>query len=150
VPTAHFQWSSLPVCVSIGSSKTLAKLANHVAKKFALFNSVCDFSTMSAARMHWLLSRIDVRAVWGVGRRTGDKLHAIGIQIIQALRDAPPPIGARQHSYNHAESNASTGQIIGRSTGAYGVLHPDPGLDDLRGRSVFTGLIVIGSHGVDL
>jgi DNA polymerase V len=66
------------------------KLANHVAKKFALFDSVCDFSTMSAARMHWLLSRIDVREVWGVGRRSGDKLHEMGIKTVQALRDAPP------------------------------------------------------------
>jgi DNA polymerase V len=84
-----FQWTSLPVCVGIGSSKTLAKLANHVAKKFALFDSVCDFSTMSVARMQWLLSRIDVGEVWGVGRRTGDKLHAMGIKTVQALRDAP-------------------------------------------------------------
>jgi DNA polymerase V len=46
---------------------------------------------MSAARMHWLLSRIDVREVWGVGRRTSEKLHAMGIGTVQALRrDAPP------------------------------------------------------------
>ncbi|WP_200968986.1 SOS mutagenesis and repair protein [Janthinobacterium sp. Ant5-2-1] len=45
------QWTSLPVCVGVGASKTQAKLANHIAKKFALFDSVCDLSTMSAARM---------------------------------------------------------------------------------------------------
>jgi DNA polymerase V len=57
------QWMGLPVCVGIGSSKTLAKLANHVAKKFPLFDGVCDFTTMSHARLHWLLSRIDVGQV---------------------------------------------------------------------------------------
>lgn len=84
------QWLALPVCVGIGSSKTLAKLANHVAKKFPLFEGVCDFTTMSDARLHWLLSRIDVGEVWGVGRRIGAKLHDMGIGTVQALKDAGP------------------------------------------------------------
>ncbi|CAM3142953.1 hypothetical protein [Janthinobacterium lividum] len=79
------QWVNLPVCVGVGASKTLAKLANHIAKKFPLFDSVCDLSTMSAARMHWLFSRIDVGEVWGVGRRIGDKLRAMGINSVQDL-----------------------------------------------------------------
>lgn len=69
------KWTSLPVCVGIGSSKTQAKLANHVGKKFELFAGVCDFSTMSAARMEWLLKRIDVGEVWGVGRRIAARLN---------------------------------------------------------------------------
>jgi len=84
------QWTSLPVCVGIGSSKTLAKLANHVAKKFPLFESVCDFTTMSAARMRWLFVRIDVGEVWGVGRRIAAKLHDMGIHTVQDLKDASP------------------------------------------------------------
>lgn len=84
------QWTSLPVCVGVGASKTQAKLANHIAKKFALFNSVCDLSTMSAARMFWLFSRIDVGEVWGVGRRIGDKLRAMGINSVQDLKEASP------------------------------------------------------------
>lgn len=84
------QWTSLPVCVGIGQSKTLAKLANHVAKKFPLFDSVADFSTMSDARTAWLLQRIDVGEVWGVGRRISAKLRAMGINTVQDLKDAPP------------------------------------------------------------
>lgn len=84
------QWTSLPVCVGVGASKTQAKLANHIAKKFPLFDSVCDLSTMSAARMLWLFSRIDVGEVWGVGRRIGDKLRAMGINSVQDLKDASP------------------------------------------------------------
>ena len=84
------QWTSLPVCVGIGQSKTLAKLANHVAKKFPLFDSVADFSTMSDARTAWLLERIDVGEVWGVGRRISAKLRAMGINTVQDLKDAPP------------------------------------------------------------
>lgn len=84
------QWTSLPVCVGVGSSKTLAKLANHVAKKFPLFDSVADFTTMSEARTAWLLQRIDVGEVWGVGRRIGAKLRAMGIATVQDLKDVPP------------------------------------------------------------
>lgn len=84
------QWTSLPVCVGVGQSKTLAKLANHVAKKFPLFDSVADFTTMSPARTAWLLQRIDVGEVWGVGRRIGAKLRAMGINTVQDLKEAPP------------------------------------------------------------
>lgn len=84
------QWTSLPVCVGIGASKTQAKLANHIAKKFALFESVCDLTTMSAARMRWLFERIDVGEVWGVGRRITAKLADMGIHTVQDLKEAPP------------------------------------------------------------
>ena len=84
------QWTALPVCVGIGASKTLAKLANHVGKKFPLFDGVCDFTTMSAARERWLLERIAVGEVWGVGRRIGARLEEMGITTVQALKEAPP------------------------------------------------------------
>ena len=38
------QWTGLPVCVGIGLTKTLAKLANHCAKKRTVFNGVCNFN----------------------------------------------------------------------------------------------------------
>jgi DNA polymerase V len=84
------QWISLPVCVGIGASKTLAKLANHVGKKFPLFDGVCDFTTMSDARQRWLLERIGVGEVWGVGRRISARLEAMGITTVQALKDSAP------------------------------------------------------------
>lgn len=84
------QWTALPVCVGIGPSKTLAKLANHVGKKFPLFDGVCDFTSMSAARERWLLERIAVGEVWGVGRRIGDRLEEMGITTVQALKEASP------------------------------------------------------------
>jgi DNA polymerase V len=39
-----WQYTGLPVCVGIGPSKTLAKLANHCAKKGYAQNGVCDFN----------------------------------------------------------------------------------------------------------
>jgi DNA polymerase V len=83
------QWTALPVCVGVGSSKTLAKLANHVAKKVPLFKGVCDFTTMSKARMDWLFERIEVGEVWGVGRRIAAKLEVMGIHTVQDLKNSP-------------------------------------------------------------
>jgi DNA polymerase V len=90
IRTRILQWTGLPVCVGVGSSKTQAKLANHVAKKFPLFDSVCDFTTMSVARMRWLFVRIDVGEVWGVGHRIAARLHAMGIHSVQDLKEASP------------------------------------------------------------
>lgn len=84
------QWTGLPVCVGIGPSKTLAKLANHIAKKVPLFAGVCDLTTMSAARMEWLFTRINVEEVWGVGRRISAHLAQLGITTVQQLKFASP------------------------------------------------------------
>lgn len=40
------KWIGLPCCVGIGSSKTEAKIANHIAKKYPAFNSVCNLVDM--------------------------------------------------------------------------------------------------------
>lgn len=82
-------WLGLAVCVGIGPSKTLAKLANHAAKKnLAGMHGVCDFTTMSPAALDALFSRIEVGEVWGVGRKIETRLEAIGIRTVQQLRDA--------------------------------------------------------------
>lgn len=83
------QWTGLPVCVGTASSKTLAKLANHVAKKRPEYNGMCDFSSMSETELRALLSSIEVNEVWGCGRRISDRLQTLGITTVQALRSAP-------------------------------------------------------------
>lgn len=84
------KWTTLPVCVGIGNSKTLSKLANHVGKKFPLFNGVCDFTTMSQARFEWLLKRIEVGEVWGVGRKIAQKLNQLRIFDVLELKNCSP------------------------------------------------------------
>ena len=84
------QWIGLPVCVGIGASKTLAKLANHVAKKRPEYAGVCDLSNLSTAARDHLLAQIEVRAVWGVGARTAWRLAAMGIRTALELQRAAP------------------------------------------------------------
>ena len=84
------RWTGLPVCVGIGSTKTLAKLANHCAKKRTQFNSVCNFNTMNDAELNQILSEIAVGEVWGIGRKLTPKLNALGIHSVLDLKQADP------------------------------------------------------------
>lgn len=79
-------WLGLAVCVGIGTTKTLAKLANHCAKKnLAGTGGVCDFTTMTATDLNALFAQIEVGEVWGVGRKITARLHAMGIRTVQQL-----------------------------------------------------------------
>jgi DNA polymerase V len=83
-------WTGLPVCVGIASSKTLAKLANHCAKKRPEFNGVCNFNALTDEALTTLLAGLPVGEVWGVGRKLSPKLNAIGIHTALDLKNAAP------------------------------------------------------------
>ncbi|WP_309080768.1 Y-family DNA polymerase [Zhihengliuella sp.] len=80
----------LPVCVGVASSKTLAKFANHVAKNNPGFGGVCSLGSMPAEQLRRLQERLPATEVWGVGRRSGEKLEGLGISTVADLRDADP------------------------------------------------------------
>jgi len=83
------EWLGLAVCVGIAPTKTLAKLANHAAKKsLAGREGVCDFTAMTPEALNQLFERIEVGEVWGVGRKIGAKLQEMGICTVRQLRDA--------------------------------------------------------------
>ena len=84
------KWTGLPVCVGIGATKTLSKLANHCAKKRPVFNSVCNFNTMSPVELDDLLGQVDVGEIWGVGRKLAPKLQALGFNTVLDLKRANP------------------------------------------------------------
>jgi DNA polymerase V len=82
------KWTGLPVCVGIGASKTLAKLANHIAKKQTQFNGVCNLNQLPEDALNRLFSELDVGEVWGVGRKLAIKLKALGIHTVMDLKQA--------------------------------------------------------------
>lgn len=84
------QCVGIPVCVGIASSKTLAKLANHVAKKQARYNSVCNFNEMTEVERDALFANIEVGEVWGVGRRSSVRLHEMGIHSVLDMQRVSP------------------------------------------------------------
>ena len=84
------QWTGLPVCVGVGPTKTLAKFANHLAKKNAIFGGVCDLHVMPRPeRLQWM-NGVNVAEVWGVGRRTAARLETMGIRTVLDLRNTFP------------------------------------------------------------
>ncbi|MBL0010822.1 MAG: DUF4113 domain-containing protein [Nitrosomonas sp.] len=84
------QWTGLPVCIGIGSTKTLAKLANHIAKKNPEFNGVCDLNSLLPQQQEDWFGEIAVGEVWGIGRRLAPKLHDRGIKTVLDLKRASP------------------------------------------------------------
>ena len=81
-------WTGIPVCVGIGPTKTLAKLANHIAKKHPRSKGVFNYNDLTQAQQDKLLSQIEVGEVWGVGRKISERLAEYGIHTVQDLRRA--------------------------------------------------------------
>lgn len=89
----------IPVCVGIAETKTLAKLANHCAKKgLAGQESVCDFGTLDDRQQFGLFSRISAGEIWGIGPRISQRLADLGIDTVDALRRADPEYIRQQFS----------------------------------------------------
>jgi DNA polymerase V len=83
------QCVGIPVCIGVAPSKTLAKLANHVAKKQKQFHGVCDFNAMTVRILDNLLAKIEVGEVWGIGRRSTARLQQMGIASVLELKYGP-------------------------------------------------------------
>ena len=85
------KWTGIPVCVGIGPTKTLAKLANYVAKKHPRSKGVFNYNDLTADQKTHLLQHIPVEEVWGVGRKLTKRLEFHGIQTVQDLKQAHVP-----------------------------------------------------------
>ena len=72
------RWIGVPVCVGIGPTKTLAKVANYGAKHYPATNGVVDLTNKN--RREKLMALMPVREVWGVGSRINRKLNSLGIE----------------------------------------------------------------------
>lgn len=81
-------WIGITVCVGIAPTKTLAKLANHAAKKYPATQGVVDLT--NPERQRRLLALVPVDDVWGVGRRLSKRLNTLGITTALDLANASP------------------------------------------------------------
>jgi DNA polymerase V len=92
------QWIGIPTCVGIGPTKTLAKLANHIAKSAERkpgsypthLAQVCHLGTMRDDERSTLLGATDVSEVWGVGSKLSAQLNQVGIHTALELSRADP------------------------------------------------------------
>lgn len=82
------RWTGIPVSIGLGPSKTLAKVANRLAKRTATTGGVLDL-TSHPEGTEGALAATPVGEVWGIGPRWEAKLSALGITDALRLRDAP-------------------------------------------------------------
>jgi DNA polymerase V len=82
--------TGLPVCVGIGASKTLAKLANHLAKKHKQFEGVCDINAMPKEALYQWMTETPVGEVWGIGKQLNKKFKILHINSVFDLLQASP------------------------------------------------------------
>jgi len=80
------KWTGIPVSIGIAGTKTLAKLANRIAKKTESADGVVDLTDYS--RLPGILAQTGVEHIWGIGYRTALKLKRAGIRDALALKDA--------------------------------------------------------------
>jgi DNA polymerase V len=78
------QWTGIPTCVGMASTKTLAKLANHVAKKSPALGGVYHITPDQSDE---LFDKIDVGEVWGIGGASVKHLKAIGVHTVLDLKN---------------------------------------------------------------
>jgi DNA polymerase V len=90
------RYLGLPTCVGIGSSKTLAKLANHIAKKRPSYSGVFDWGACDNLSADSLMAQIQVGEVWGVGRRLNQQLQAMQIRTVRDLKYAEASLIRKQ------------------------------------------------------
>ncbi len=82
------RWVGIPTCVGIAPTKTLAKVANFIAKKRPQYRGVCDLR--SASIRAELLPTVPVDEVWGIGGASAAKLARLEIQTAADLAALSP------------------------------------------------------------
>jgi DNA polymerase V len=83
----------IPCGIGIGPTKTLAKLANYIAKTAErkpgsypdCHAQVCNLENLGQQDLHGLLAATEVGEVWGVGRKIGAQLQDAGIKTVLDL-----------------------------------------------------------------
>ncbi len=77
-----WQWTGIPVSIGMAPTKTLAKVANRLAKKTGGQYLLRDSDAMA-------LASTEIEDVWGIGRKLARWCRAYGIATALDLRDAP-------------------------------------------------------------
>lgn len=79
-------WTGIPISIGIGPTKTLAKIANHLAKKHP--SGCCVL--LEPEKIHTALSQFPLQDVWGVGFQWSKKLSHLGLKTASDLAQADP------------------------------------------------------------
>lgn len=93
-----WQHVRIPVGVGIAPTKTLAKVANKAAKTIPKCAGVCVLD--EPHKWEWMLRRLPVTEIWGIGKRMARRLADLGIQTGWDLAVAHPKTVRRRCNIN--------------------------------------------------
>ena len=88
----------MPVSLGISTTKSLTKLATWYAKKHNEYDGVVNFNDMPTAKFTNIIKNIEVREVWGVGKKLTPQLNALDIHTVYDLKRANPELMRRKFS----------------------------------------------------
>ena len=100
------KWIGIACGIGIGPTKTLAKLANHIAKTTERkpgsyphqHSQVCNLGDLKLEELDALMMATEVGEVWGVGKRIGAQLKESGIHTVLDLARLDPVMVKRRWS----------------------------------------------------
>ncbi|CAN5720929.1 Y-family DNA polymerase [soil metagenome] len=100
------QWIGVPCGIGIAQTKTLAKLANHIAKTAdrkpgsypADLAHVCNLAALPAAELDAVLEATELGEIWGIGRRIGAQLREEGLKTALDIARMDPAVVRRRWS----------------------------------------------------
>jgi len=107
--------AKIPTCVGIGPTKTIAKLANRIAKDDFALRGICDLRDDAMRATYYAESPISM--VWGIGGKTVEKLNRLGIYSIadfvklmpEQVRELLTVTGARVQAELRGQSDIAAG-----------------------------------------
>ncbi len=82
-------WTGIPVSIGTGRTKTLAKIANRIAKKDKSTGGIFNMERSSENDLDMILARIDVGDIWGIGKKYAQVLRKSNINTAKDLKYAP-------------------------------------------------------------
>ncbi len=100
------RWVGIPTCIGLGPTKTIAKLANHIAKTAerkpgsypAELAQVCHWGQLPSDARKALLAATEVREIWGVGQKLSAQLNQVGVHTALDLARLAPSVARARWS----------------------------------------------------
>lgn len=77
-----YKWVGIPTCAGIAPTKTLAKLCDHFAKTYPVFNGVVNWLDLTPERQRKAMAITPIKEIWGIGTRNRERLEAMGVKTV--------------------------------------------------------------------
>lgn len=84
----------LPISIGVGSTKTLAKLGTHYAKKHKGYEGVCIIDTEEKRKK--ALTLCSLHKIWGIGKKSDYKLQRLRAKNAYEFTQLPPKLVRKQ------------------------------------------------------